>query len=149
MYAWAEGEAPADGETTPVVDVILLVRGGGSMEGLVGLHDEQLARTIVQSPLPLVGGVGHETDFTIADFCADLRAHPHGRRRTGGPAARGVAGRPDFAGRPAGSAVQPDRPAPPAAGPGCAAAGRPSGLAAREQLRLAPLRAAPAALECY
>ena len=74
MYAWAEGEAPADGETTPVVDVILLVRGGGSMEDLWAFNDEQLARTIVQSPVPLVSGVGHETDFTIADFCADLRA---------------------------------------------------------------------------
>ena len=74
MYALAEGEAPADGETTPVVDVILLVRGGGSMEDLWAFNDEQLARTIVQSPVPLVSGVGHETDFTIADFCADVRA---------------------------------------------------------------------------
>lgn len=74
MYAWAEGEAPADGGTTPMVDVILLVRGGGSMEDLWAFNDEQLARTIVQSPVPLVSGVGHETDFTIADFCADLRA---------------------------------------------------------------------------
>ena len=74
MYALAEGEASADGGTTPVVDVILLVRGGGSMEDLWAFNDEQLARTIVQSPVPLVSGVGHETDFTIADFCADLRA---------------------------------------------------------------------------
>jgi exodeoxyribonuclease VII large subunit len=56
------------------VDVILLVRGGGSIEDLWAFNDEQLARTIVQSPVPLVSGVGHETDFTIADFCADVRA---------------------------------------------------------------------------
>ena len=56
------------------LDAILLVRGGGSMEDLWAFNDEQLARTIAQSPVPLVTGIGHETDFTIADFCADLRA---------------------------------------------------------------------------
>ncbi len=56
------------------IDVLMLVRGGGAMEDLWAFNDEQLARTIVQSPMPVVSGVGHETDFTIADFCADVRA---------------------------------------------------------------------------
>lgn len=55
-------------------DLIVIARGGGSMEDLACFNDETLARTIASSTLPVVSAIGHETDFTIADFVADLRA---------------------------------------------------------------------------
>ena len=112
------------------------MRGGGSMEDLWAFNDEQLARTIVQSPVPLVSGVGHETDFTIADFlrrparatptaAAELVAQP-----------REVAGRAAICWQPTAWRwrAAPDRPAPPAPGPAAAQPGA-LGPGAREQLR--------------
>ena len=71
LYAMAEAPNQPVGVA---IDVIVLVRGGGAMEDLWAFNDEQLARMLARSPVPVVCGVGHETDFTIADFVADVRA---------------------------------------------------------------------------
>ncbi len=67
-------QALANANERNEVDTILMVRGGGSIEDLWSFNDEALARDIASSVIPVISGVGHETDFTIADFVADLRA---------------------------------------------------------------------------
>jgi len=61
-------------DTTKSVNVIIIGRGGGSIEDLWAFNDETLARTIYDCPIPIISAVGHETDFTICDFVSDLRA---------------------------------------------------------------------------
>lgn len=68
------GQAIASADGHGRCDVLLLVRGGGSLEDLRGFNDEAVARAIAICAIPIVTGIGHETDFTIADFVADLRA---------------------------------------------------------------------------
>src|SRR5581483_2925686 len=63
-----------DGEQASAIDVIILARGGGAPEELAVFNDEAVARAIFASAVPVISAIGHETDYTIADFVADVRA---------------------------------------------------------------------------
>jgi len=58
----------------PDIDVVIIARGGGSIEDLWAFNEEQVAREIVSTPVPVISAIGHETDYTISDFVSDLRA---------------------------------------------------------------------------
>lgn len=74
IEALSDCERSVKGKQIPCIDIIIIARGGGSIEDLFPFNDEKLARAIFACKIPVVSAVGHEVDFTICDFVADLRA---------------------------------------------------------------------------
>ncbi len=74
IYAIGDTQKLVKSKKLPEIDMIVIARGGGSIEDLLPFNDEKLARTIFECKIPIVSAVGHEVDFTICDFVADLRA---------------------------------------------------------------------------